>query len=418
MTLPAAQRREGLARLLAQIGQRQRAAPAYYGNLRSSPDSLAFRRLLSSTGFPRGTNVTYITPASTNVQVGYTPRTDVERILLHPYGADQDISRLASNVAADRATHSSRTRNGTGVIRYPDDDQYLMSGACLPDTSSSQKIVDFVLACTSPRSATCWHFYVARTGDLVVCAALDDITPSSRDMAPTSVDIAYETLLVVSRENHAARRTEGSFLIEAPLTTAQLTTLSVLCAKVLTVLTTIPESAEEGFQRYNPSGDVTYLPGAFMNGNSTSLPFNYTASDYEGLFDAIDDLPDYDPVLDVFRPASEVENQDLREQARTAIDDRDTLGVRSTTMGEYAYLAAGSRANAMIDRPRSAYFYRRGQAATNDGINNAERSAQLSANSAAASETDSETPVPQTNANNNPFVYNFRTGLWGGSDPV
>jgi hypothetical protein len=406
-------RRQNLVNLLVQISREQRASPAYYGNLRAAPGGLEFRRLVSSVGFPAGTSITYVTPASTNVQVGSEPRTGVTQIVFHPYGATFDVQRLTSSDGADRRFHETRTRLGSGVVPYTDDVRYVMPGYCLASSTAEDKDVEFVLDATTPRRAKSWHFYVNRAGDLIVNAAIDDVACVD-GATDTTVNVAYESLVVVSREDHANNRVTAQTMVEAPLTLLQLRTLGVLTAKIETVFQQIVEEAGTGFTRIASEG---FRNGNFTENLESGLPFDFTSSNYDAFFTFVDSLPDFDLSTDVFRPASSVEQIDRRELARTAISDTDTLGVRATILANYAAISGSSRAQDMQDRPRVSYFLRRSEAATQAANTTAQNATEVADADAGADDGGSdEAPVQQPNTD--AFVYNFRTGQWGDRNPV
>lgn len=410
------QRRQALVNLLAQIAREQRAAPAYYGNLRAVPGGLDFRRLLSATGFAPDTRLTYVTPAATNVDVGSEPRLTVNQLRLHPYGAATDVARLASTDPVDRRFHDARTRLGSGVVPYPFDRTYVMPGYCQPTTTAEEKDVELVLDMTTPARGKSWHFYVNRSGDLVVGAAIDDVASLDGATART-IEVAYETLVVVARADHAAGRVNANTLVEAPLTLAQVRTLGVLAAKLETAFEQLAEVVGTGFVRVASTG---FRQGNFTDGawRDAGLPFDYTSSDFDAFFTYVDGLPDFDLSTDVWRPASAVDQVDRREVARTAVSDTDTLGVRSTILANYASISASSRADAMQDRPRVSYFLRRATAATQAASTTAQGAASVADADAGADDGGEDEAPAEVAANTDAYAYDFRTGQWGDRNPV
>ncbi len=417
MSLTPEERRTRLTNLLVEVANQQRGQSAFYGNLRGLPGGFNFRRLISSIGFLARTRLTYITPAATNVEIGSEPRVDINSVLLHPYGSTLDISRLQSTTDRDRRRHHSRVRGGKGVLEYPPNPLYLMPGYCLPNTHADEKDIEFVIDSTTPRRAKSWHFYINRVGDLIVSAAIDDIVCATEESTKFTIDIALENLLLISKQDHHANNVNETTLVEAPYTTEQIATLAVLGAKLETAFLDITETANEGFVRNDD--DEAYRIGNFTNEEwkNNNLPFDYTGSDFTSLFDTIDTIPDFDYATDLFRSAIAVEVLDRREIARTTISNEDTLSTQSTYLANYASISSATRALEMQDRPRVSYFINRINASTTSS-NNTTSNANTVGSSTVSGATSGATAGVAFVGNNDPLVYNFRTGKWGDGNSV
>jgi hypothetical protein len=430
MTTPlsGAERRQLLTNFLGGVSQQQQSTLAFYGNLLAVPGGLDYRRLLNDVGFPTTVAISYVAPAQQNVQPGSEPRPGITTVNLWPYGGELDVVHLSSTDPVDRQVLDAPQPDGSGCLTYSDDNRFAMPGYCDPDTGNApRKNIKFAQDLTTPAVGKSWHFYIDRTGDLIVADAIDDVA-CLQGATATSIEIAFETLVLVLKTDLQTGHTDAAHLVEAPLTSAQLTTLAVVCAKIETVYSTIVETVgTPGFMRQPSAGWKNWN---FTNGiwkNVAAL--DYTESDYPGFFDYVDSLPNFSITTDIFQTAAQVQQPDGRPIARAALSHTDTLGISSALLGAYAPISASARAQEMQGRARIGYFMRAAQSASQRANSTSQMGRSVSDSNAGDTATEQPAPTtvgtpgaaattPPAPQNGIIFVYSFTSGLWADNNPV
>jgi hypothetical protein len=428
----SAERRTLQAQLLSQLARAERQSVACYGNLTTAPDRSITRRLLSSTGFPPGTQLTYTGPASSAVETSTTIREGIQRVVLHAMGADMDVDRHRSTAIEDRRILSAQATDGRGLLRYPGDTNYLMPGYVDEDGSATTKVLRAVQGMCSLGATRSWHFLVTRAGDLLVGAALDDRTTWSSDDPEHTIDILYESLVITRTMDPTT-----ADLIEAPLTPAQQRTLGVLMAKLedacpewsWSISTSGAGFTSTAMLAAQSGAALDYTPGPFTDGawipratraynpsavGDEGIPLDYSTSDFEGLFTIADETAHFDLATEVFRTAEANIEDDRRELARATISSQDTMGTNSAAQANYSQHAARARGVQMLDRPRTAYILRRADAAARQAADAASRAAQTESTTDTPAEPENRSVAMEAS----PFIYDFTTGEWGDRNPV
>lgn len=419
MTEPAAV----VAQVLSNLGNdRRRATNAYLNITARAGATVPGRRVMSDVGFFESVQVTYINPARAHVSYGdQDVRRDPTQIVLIGYGLLDDSRRLRSSNPQDRLVRHNASVLRSGVELHPDVPTLVMSGDLRPDTSSTAKTQNVVRAMTSNQGPAP-HFIVTRRGDLIIGPSIDGVTTVVPALKDAAIFIAVESMLVMSLEDHAARRFDR--LIEAPLTPTQASTLLTLINKLLVAIgSTVPSTFHDaieagragfGYLRANALDDV---PLRLFQQNPPALPLegltlNYDASTPATLFGLAASQGTYDLATQVWRPPGTPPTRAGRQEARTAIGEVDTAGAESAYLGAYATIAAEERSDAMQAQLRSQIFVQRHRVAHNDASTAGAEAARV-AEVGAGSLLPTEVP-----ANAGLHAYDFTTGLWGDNKAV
>lgn len=419
MTEPAAV----VAQVLSNLGNdRRRATNAYLNITARAGSTVPGRRVLSDVGFFEAVQVTYVNPARAHVSYGDADvRRDPTQIVLVGYGLQEDSRRLRSSNPQDRLLRHNASTLRSGVELHPDYPTLVMNGDLRADTSSVAKTQNVVRAMTSNQGPAP-HFIVNRRGDLIIGPSIDGVTTVVPALKDSAVFIAVESMLVMTLEDHQARRFDR--LIEAPLTPAQASTLLTLINKLLVALSaTVPSTFHDvieagragfGYLRANTLEDV---PARLFQQTPPALPvegltLNYGASTPATVFTLAAQQGTYDLTTQVWRPPGTPPTRAGRQEARTAIGQVDTAGAESAYMGAYATIAAEERADAMQAQLRSQIFVQRHRVAHNDASNAGAEAARV-AEVGSGALLPTEVPV-----NAGIHAYDFTTGLWGDNKAV
>lgn len=390
---------ETLNLAITRLASDRRRSAAYYGNLAPSPGSRRVpQRLLSDAGFPRATQFSYVAPAMAHVTRGEGPRT-IRTLAIHPYGLAVDARLLRSTAPEDMVVWDEGSP--TGVRIYPGVDTWVMPGRLLDDTYDVEKTSALLAGMTNAAAGPAYHVIIDRRGNVIIGAALDDVTHP-----PGVVD---EGVVNVALEGALARRLEGEELRELPYRSIQLRALAALVAKLRAVETDFASelSAASGvaglYVAWPELGETVSL-GNFTGGSWRNGPFDFTASDDPGFFQLVNLEDPYDLATEVFRPANSPVPSTTRAQVAAAISRTDTAGRTSVYLGAYADIAARDRNAEMSLASRREFFVDRARGAHHDGVAGLVRAAEVHATAPTA-----EQPVQ----NSDPLMFNFSTGFFG-----
>lgn len=395
---------ETLTRVLTNAAADTRRTIAYYGNLQASGPARRPRRLLSEVGFPQSTSFSYIVPSASHVIRGQEQRA-CDRVTVCPYGVEDDVRRLTSTQAQDRAVNTAA--GSAGVRLYTGNSLFYVHAGLDAETVSAGKTLRLVQSLLSRTGGPAYHVVIARNGAVYVCAALDDETRAAGSRSPVSIDVAVETAVAIRAADHEARRYDR--LVELPFTDAQLACLAVVAGKVRTSY----PAFRLGFVRHTESGPgMAYAwrapqPSAmnFTNGAWRDVsPFNHEESDYERFIQRVDAAGAYDLATEVFRPSAAPPPSGARGTAQTAMAQISNAGERSVAMGAYAYVAGGARADELESQSRLRLFV--------DRIAVAHRDAHATSAAAGHVASSASHPVPAATGVE-PHTYDFGGGLWG-----
>lgn len=409
---------DALSRALTQLSNDRRRTVAHYGNVTGREgSSLIPRRLLSDTGFFTDTQFSYIAAAASNLTILADPRKP-DRIVFRPYGIREDLQRLLSTEGQDRVERTDALLGGTGITHYPASTDFVMSADLDAGTVGLQKTLNVARQVTDQRGGPAYHAIINRRGDIIICASIDDETSATPDLGEVSIDVALETAIVMSRDDHFDQRNTN--LIEIPFVDVQLTTLAVFIAKLRTAYPSIPATivkearsaglsylwTQEEQQRYVNFGlrPLNFSSGSWRNQDHR---FDYTTTDDIQFLGRIVNQGAFDLATEVFRSDQQAPPTSAREIARTAIGTVDTAGAQSVYLGAYASVAAQDRNADLQSMTRRQIFVQRAGVAHHDADSASEQAGAVT-EGAEATDEESNTPVVSTG----PHVYDFAEGLW------
>lgn len=401
---------ETLQAVLGRLAGDYRRTVAYYGNIEAQPGfSQRPRRLFSDTGFPTTSQFSYLVPARTHV-IRHEDTRAATRVTIVPYGVIEDRARIVSTDETARRVRTDNNSGTSGLRLCPLNDQYLVSAELNDDTYAEAKTVRLVQAVTNARGGPAYHVIINRRGDVIVAAALDDTTRAAGPNSEISIDVAIESALAISHEDHTARRLDT--LVELPFTTLQVAALVALIGKITAAYSAItqrviPADTSDAGYAYRwpittPDALAKNLTDGAWQGHS---PFSHEDSDAPGLFQLVRQRRPFDLTTEVFRNADSPPARAGRAEAQVAVTLADTAGAESVMLGAYPALAGGERATEMQNVTRLQVFVQRINVAHHDAT----------ATGAAASHVGAATAptAPAPAANVSPHVFDFTTGLWG-----
>ncbi len=398
---------DALSQVLGRMSNDYRQTVAFYGNIQGRPGIRRTpRRLLNDTGFLETTDFTYLVPSPSHVEVGSDPRANTS-IVLHPYGLREDVQRLISDEPADRRVRSSdhMGHNQPGVVAYPGAPSWIISADQSLSTVGLNRTINLVRRVTNAHQGPAYHFIVNRAGDIIVTAALDDIVRAFRS-SETSIDVAVETAIAIPRQEWADKQYDN--MVELPLTVLQLTTLSILCAKLLTAYPAITRDETGLIYAWPTDYPQTHVSNFQTDPPAASIPFDYSQANREAFFLQVTTQGLFDLSTEIYRPVATAPTPiATRTEARTSISTADTAGALSVRLGNYAGVAAAERSTEMQSSVRRRFFVQR--------INTTNHDAD-GASAAAAHVSASVTTMghqPAAVQNYEPMAYNYATGLWG-----
>ncbi len=399
---------DALSQVLSRMSNDYRSTVAFYGNIQGRPGiRRAPRRLLNDTGFLETTDFTYLVPSPSHVEVGSDPRANTS-IVFHPYGLREDVQRLISDDPVDRRVRSSDHMGfgQPGVVGYPGASDWITTADQSLSTVSLQRTINLVRRVTNAHQGPAYHFIVNRAGDIVVTAALDDIVRAFQSSA-TSIDVAVETALAIPRQAWQDKNFDS--ILELPFTEVQLTTLSILVAKLLTAYPAITRDETGLVYAWPPDYPQTTVANFQTTPQDASaVPFDYSQATREAFFLRVDTQGTFDLATEVYRPVQTAPTPiATRTEARTSIATADTAGALSVRLGNYAGIAAAERSNEMQSNVRQRFFVQRVNTSNADG----DASAAAAAHVQASIPTLSHAPAAVTNYAQ--LAYNYATGLWG-----
>lgn len=414
-----------VAAALSRLANDHRRASTNYLNISARAGTRTPRRLMSDVGFLTECQFTYANPHRANFSYNDTedPR-EIKQIVIAGYGLLSDYNRLISSDRAARLLRDASPNGHPGVSPYPGSADLLMSGSLDANTYAGGKTRATLHALTSTGGPSP-HFVVDRKGNVIVGPGLDAETTYIPDYMDAGVFIAIESALVISREDHAARRYDR--IMEQPLTPLLLTSLGVLVNKLLVALgSEFPRqfvsalgANESGFTYVwrNSSQMQALRPWNFQDPTPESLipnsGLNYASSTPATFFEIAASQGEFDLGTQIWRPLAAPTPVAGREEVRQALDAVDTAGEESAQMGSYVSISAGERSNEMQAVTRRQMFVVRHRAAVNDAEGASEHAA------AAASEVGASGGLPtEVPASFEPHTYNFHTGQWGAPDPL
>lgn len=400
-----------MQQVLTRFANDRRRAAVTYANATGNAGSAGVpRRLLSDQGFAANRQFTYVTPHPSHITRNIELRTPIRLITLHPYGLTADRSILTATQAATRRVAVRRGAGVRGV--YPLTDTVLVPANHDADSVTVGKTSALLTRVTQAGSGPAFHVILPRTGDVIVCASLDDEVLAVPALAEISINVALEGGLGVQRAAWEAR--DFSQLVELPYTADQLYALEVLIAKIRSVVSGIPLSFLNGTPTASMSGIAYMFPtdvqGAqqynFTNGAwQGQSPLFHENSDVPAVTTAIQAIPPFDTATQVFRPPQAPAPVATRTVVQPEIATVDTVGQSSPLLAAYATLAAAERSTDMQAAPRVRFFTER--------INTAHQDADHAADQGTTAQAAATTRTPPAAVNAGPHVFNFTTGFWG-----
>jgi hypothetical protein len=393
MTTPS----ERLRRVLSALASDRRRSIAYYGNAVAAPGTSAVpRRLISDFGFPTNSQFQYIVPSTAHVTINREPRENVNEVIIHPYGLENDRSRLISTVAAERRLARTRGQGVRGVALLPGSTNYYISAELDETAYLQRKTVTVVQRLINQRLGPAYHFVIARTGDILVCAALDDEVHAYPDRSATSISIALEGALAISVADWQARNYTN--LIEIPFDEIQLFTLRVLYAKLKRAIPQIADNITYVFP------NLTGVRQCNFTNDRPETSLDYTTSTLSDFIARSNAVGTFNLATEVFRIPEAPAPRVTRAEARTAIAEIDTTGTLSPALAAYAALASTERARDMQAMPRNRFFVHRINVAHQDADSNNAQEAQI--------ENVANQAEPVAMVASGPHVFDFSTGFW------
>jgi hypothetical protein len=337
-------------------------------------------------------------------------------VIVHPYGLREDRTRLTSLRAVDRRFSDTWHADEPGVrtlITTPDVivPAYLDDATCSPTKTSR-----VVSRLTNQGQGPAYHFIVARSGNVLVCAALDDEVYATRDLSDITIDIALEGAVGVRRTDWERKDFHGK-LFELPFTEIQLFCLRVLLSKITTAVPRIPAVLHtSGVPTSSASGvyyafdDTAVGRANFTNGGwHTVSPLDYAQADTPVFATRLQNTGPYDLGTQVFQPYAPTPPVASRADAQGAVEEIGTLAELSPALAAYTSLAGAERAADMASATRSRLFVSRIHVAHRDADDTG------SAGSTVSQAANAQQPIPATNFA--PHTYDFGTGFWGDGEP-
>lgn len=405
-----------VSQLLSNLGADRRRSTNTYVNATARRGDGTPRRVLSDVGFLQSTQVTFVNTSRMHVTFNDTEeRRAIENLVLVGYGLSDDYKRLVSSRPEDRLVRHNASVLRGGVEHHPDDSGLVMNGdldAQTSDVTKTQKVVRAMTTDAGPAP----HFIVTRKGDLIIGPSIDGETTVVSELRAKAVFIAIESMLVMGKADHAARRFDRIF--EAPLTGRQAVTLATLVNKLRVALgTTVPRtfgSPGLSYRRSIAMADVqetlfqTTKPNLALPG--VTLDFSFTTQN--SFFELVDAQGSYDLATQVWQNPNTPPIRTGRQEARTAIGQVDTAAAESAYMGAYATIAGEERSDDMQRQVRSQMFVSRHRAGHTE-------STEILTNAGHVAEVGGAALLPEeVPANAGPHTYDFTTGLWGDNKAV
>lgn len=348
---------------------------ATYANATPSRRSLRHGRLLSANGFLDSVTFGFVSPNASHVSRG--ENRECASIRLLPYGAMDDIALLA-RTDADGRRHVGPLEGNPGYVasrRVAEDDK---TAALVPRITGA--------------AGPAYHVVISRSGGVLVCASLDDVTDPR---APLAVDVAYESAVAAYETEWLAG--PPSTLVELKMTAPQADSLAVVLGKLYAAYPSIARDPTVVWPPGTAPERLDFTGAAWRDWPTPQSAATDTPSAVAGR------LPPFDLATEVFeRPGTEVPRTGRATMA-SAVTRADTLGQRSELLGDYARVAGADRARAMQAVSRGEFYVQRvvsAQAQSDD--------AGASAAMAAAAAPSGPRPV----SNSGPWTYDFVTGRW------
>jgi hypothetical protein len=403
-----------MARSLTRAASDTRRTIAQLGNAQGVPGSQTRpRRLLSDDVLPVDIDFAYLSPDATNVVPSSEDRA-VTSINVVPFGVETDVALITSPDAEDRRVRTALGAGLDGLAPHPDDDSILVPAAVTSDFLHSGDKLSRVVERMTTQQGPAFHVVVDREGSVRVCMSLDDHGAAQPDSEVT-VDVAVEAIVGIRRidyQNRAFNRPDS--FIELPLSPRQVTSLSVVVAKIFAAYPGVPRAVVEvgaDGVRYRWSDRAARGEAQPYNFTTPEVwqdqlhsPFTYENSDAAGFLARVNqELSGLDLATQVFRPPGAAAATGAREVARTAISQADTAGAASVQLGHYSGLAGTDRASAMQASARQRFFVDRITLTRRD----------VDTQTRAAADVVAAQPAPQAAAIDvSPHVYDFATGRW------
>ena len=398
---------------LSRYSADQRRAVAYYGNVRENPGGAGVpRRLISDYGFPSESLFTFVVPSAAHVDRSRENRDPIRMVILHPYGLTEDRARLVSARAVDRRFSDAWRPDEPGVRTLVSTPDVIVPAYLDDSTASTSKTSRLVSRLVNQGQGPAYHFVIARSGNVLVCAALDDEVYATRDLSDVTIDIALEGAVGVRRTDWEARNFNGK-LFELPFTEIQLFSLRVLLAKINIAIPHIPRvvhvagsppATTLGVYYAFPEGRVTranFSGGAWR----TTSPLDYSQADVPIFSTRLTNTGPYDLGTQVFQPYAPTPPVASRADAQGAVEEIATMGELSPALAAYTSLAGAERAADMAAASRSRLFVSRIHVAHRDADDTSSHGTTVE------SASNAQTPIPATNFA--PHTYDFGTGFWG-----
>lgn len=350
---------------------------ATYANATPSRRALRRGRLLSANGYLDTVTFGFVTPNAAHVSRGENRACSTIRLV--PYGDAEDAALLARTDA-----------EGRGRVGPLDGTPGLVASRRVGSDDKTAALVQRIVGPAGPA----FHVVISRSGGVLICASLDDVTDPA---APLAVDVAYEAALAAD-EAEWLGGPPGAFS-ELRLTSAQADSLAVTLAKLYCAYPAIARdpvvvpSTVFSLTRLDFTGAAWRdWPAPQGPGEDRATPAGAAAA-----------VGPFDLGTEVFeRPGTEVPNTHRATMA-SAVTRADTLGQRSELLGDYARAAGADRARAMQAVSRREFYVQR--------VTSAQAQAgDAGAAAAAAAATAPSGPRPVTNSG--PWTYDFETGRW------
>lgn len=348
---------------------------ATYSNAAPSRRALRRGRLLSSFGYLDDVSFGFVSPNPSLISRG--ENRECSTIRLTPYGAREDAALLLRTDAAGR--------NLVGPLEGTSG--YVVSRRILEDDKTAA-LVRRLASTTGPA----YHVVISRSGGVLICASLDDVTDPR---APLAVDIAYEAAVLAREEEWRAG--PPATLEEMSLTRAQADSLAVTLSKLYTAYPSIARDPVLMPVEGPPFTRLDFTQASWRTWATPQPPADVTPAS------AANSVGTFDLALEVFeRPGTEVPRTG-RATTAAAITQADTLGERSQLLGDYARTAGSDRARAMQAVSRREFYVQR------------VISAHAQADDAGAAAAGAAAAAPsgaRTVTNSGPWTYDFLTGRW------
>lgn len=338
-------------------------------------------RWLSEVGFLASVQVSYAEMNAANFEPsGDEEGREINALYFVPYG----LARDAALLTGDRPRHYRTTRSpgARGTAPFPGADGFVGAADLGDDGASPMKTLAVLAALRQADGGPGYHAVVTRAGNVSIAAPADAIV-SPVDDAENAYVVAVET---------AVRRASDGTLSEAPWTTAQLDTLSVLMAKLRAAYQSLLLDTDSGLRLVErdvrPDGLTAWLTG----------------DNLAAFIQRVADLGEFDAATEVFRRSPPPQGR--RAEAQVAIGTADTAGEASMVLAAYVDLAAAERSHGVSELSRENVFVARARVSHTEG----DAGAEAGAHAAAATQM---TPIFPEVTRFEPHSYNFATGRWG-----